>query len=278
MRKIYYPIIISVSPIFFYFIVGIIFNGDHRWILSITLTFIFLFSLYLLKQENEFKYALLVGAPIVITLLATSIYVGFTRSILYLIFIPISILSSWILFKRKSTLLNIITAIALFALIGFVGFPNSIVFQTNQGARTNIPFKGIELVNDKKENIVLDESKIIVLDFWTTSCSACFKKFPELEYYYLKYKTDPNIRFYSINIPLSRDSFENTIELVNKLNYDFPTLYATSTSAVKDLDIHFYPHLTIVKDGKIRYNGRLETEDHIFVNHLNSEIQLLLKE
>lgn len=65
---------------------------------------------------------------------------------------------------------------------------------------------------------------------------------------------------------------------MDELNYKFPTLYATSIKDVENLGIYAYPHLLILKNGKIRYDGRLETDKYIFVNHLQSEIDKLIPE
>jgi thiol-disulfide isomerase/thioredoxin len=280
MKKILLYLLIAILPIIIYFIFGGIFGGNHRWMISLTLPSIFVLSFLLfnkIEKKEHLKLGLTIIIPIFLIFFITSFFAGFSRTLMYLIFIPISVYLGWLFSNRKSILILIFSFI-LFAFVGLILFPNLFVLQNNIGVHTNEAFDGISLINKNKESIELDKSKIIVLDFWTTSCGICFKKFPDLEKYYLEFKNNPNVEFYSINVPLKRDEFSKVIKLVDDLNYEFPTLYATSIKEVENLGIYAYPHLLILKNGKLRYDGRLETDKYIFVNHLKSEINKLITE
>ena len=198
-------------------------------------------------------------------------------TLIYLILVPTSVYLGWLFINRKSLLIPLISFF-LFAFAGIIIIPNVFVLEHNAGANTNKEFSGLSLVNKNQEKVELDKSKIIVLDFWKTSCGVCFKKFPDFEKYYLEFKGNPNIEFYSVNVPIQRDEFLKVVKLVDGLNYEFPTLYATSIKEAENLGIHSYPHLLILKDGKVRYSGRLETDKNIFVNHIKSEINKLIVE
>jgi thiol-disulfide isomerase/thioredoxin len=280
MKKILLYLLIAISPIIIYLIFGGVFGGNHRYMISLTLLSIFVFSFLLFiktEKKEHLKLGLTLVLPIFIIFLITSFFTSFSRALLYIIFIPISVYLGW-LFSNRKTLLIPIFSFILFAFIGLILHPNVFVLQNNIRANTNEEFDGISLVNKNRETVELDKSKIIVLDFWTTSCGNCFKKFPDLEKYYLEYKDNPNVEFYSINVPLKRDEFSKVVKLVADLNYEFPTLYATSIKEVENLGIYGYPHLLILKNGKLRYDGRLETDKYIFVNHLKSEINKLITE
>jgi thiol-disulfide isomerase/thioredoxin len=280
MKKILLYLLIAILPIIIYFIFGGIFGGNHRWMISLTLPSIFVLSFLLfnkIEKKEHLKLGLTIIIPIFLIFFITSFFAGFSRTLMYLIFIPISVYLGWLFSNRKSILILIFSFI-LFAFVGLILFPNLFVLQNNIGVHTNEAFDGISLINKNKESIELDKSKIIVLDFWTTSCGICFKKFPDLEKYYLEFKNNPNVEFYSINVPLKRDEFSKVVKLVDDLNYEFPTLYATSIKEVENLGIYAYPHLLILKNGKLRYDGRLETDKYIFVNHLKSEINKLITE
>ncbi|SDY07084.1 Thiol-disulfide isomerase or thioredoxin [Lutibacter oricola] len=280
MKKILFYLLAAILPIIIYQIYYGIFGGNHRWMISLTLLSIFVLS-FILFNKKERKEDLILGFtivfPIFLIFLITSFFTGFSRTLLYLIFIPISTYLGWLFFKRKS-ILTLIFSLILFSFVGVILFPNIFILQKNVGVHTNEKFDGISLVDKNKEIVKLDKSKIIILDFWTTSCGVCFKKFPDLEKYYLEFKDNPDVEFYSINVPLKRDDFSKVVKLVDDLNYEFPTLYATSKKEVENLGIYAYPHLLILKNGKLRYDGRLETDKYIFVNHLKSEINKLITE
>lgn len=280
MKKKLHYISLALSPVIIYFIFGGIFGGNHKWMIFLTLSSIFVLSFlvfYKTKTKEHLKLGLTIVIPIILLFLIASFLADFSRSLMYLIFIPISVYLGWLFSNRKSLLIPIFSFI-LFIMVGLILLPNVFVLQNNIGANMNKEFYGLSLVNKNQESIELDKSKIIVLDFWTTSCGICFKKFPDFEKYYLEFKDNPNVEFYSINAPLKRDEFSKVVKLVDDLNYEFPTLYATSIKDVENLEIYSYPHLLILKNGKLRYDGRLETDKYIFVNHLKSEINKLLTE
>jgi hypothetical protein len=72
----------------------------------------------------------------------------------------------------------------------------------------------------------------------------------------LKYKENPNVKLYAFNIPIKSDTFEFAKKkLIKKYNYQFPVLYSGSDTIPKQLGFNKFPHLVILKNGKVRYNG-----------------------
>jgi thiol-disulfide isomerase/thioredoxin len=198
--------------------------------------------------------------------------------LLYLILLPLSLFLGWLV-KNKSKLFGLIYGI-LIVFCFLYGFDNWNSYIRNYNSRVNQQFPPIELVNSNNTKVKLDtiQNKIIVLDFWTTSCGVCFKKFPDFEKVYLEYKNNPNIVFYSVNIPIRRDTLSKTKQLVKELGYKFPTLFANSNKIPNSLGFNLYPHLTIIKNGRIRYNGNLVVSQKIKVYNIRSEINRLLNE
>ncbi len=282
MKKILLYLLTAISPLIIYLTFGKIFDGNHIWMISLTLPTIFILSYFLFNKTNK-KEHLKLGLTIVLPIFSLFLFLSFSNSfslsllLLYLIFIPISVYLSWLFSNRKSLLIPIFSFI-LFAIVGGILFPNVFVLLNNSEVHKNEQFNGLSLIDKNQESVELEKSKIIVLDFWTTSCGICFEKFPDFEKYYLEFRDNPNVEFYSINIPLKRDEFDDVVKLVEELNYKFPTLYAKSQEEVKKLGIYSSPHLLIIKNGRVRYSGRLETDKYIFVNHLKSEINKLINE
>lgn len=98
----------------------------------------------------------------------------------------------------------------------------------------------------------------VVLDFWTTSCGICFKKFPLLEKTFIEGQKSGKVKVYAVNSPLERDSANQAINIIKKLNYTFPVLVA-SHSTLSKLDIRGYPTVFVLNaNGNIIYQGNLE--------------------
>ena len=47
--------------------------------------------------------------------------------------------------------------------------------------------------------------KVLVLDFWTTSCAICFHEFPKLERLYAEYRDRSDVEVYAVNVPVEGD-------------------------------------------------------------------------
>ena len=95
----------------------------------------------------------------------------------------------------------------------------------------------------------------------------------------LKYKENLNVKLYAVNTPMKRHTSGSAKKMIEKYNYQFPVLYSDSDTIPKQLGFNKFLHLVILKNGKVRYNGYSAlVEDNLFVNSLEDEIDLLLKE
>lgn len=226
------------------------------------------------------KQLLLLSVPFLLLITLTLFLKDALTSIIlfYLMLLPISLILGY-LYQNKSLFYGLIYAVFI-TFIFFYGFDNWNSYIRNYKVHINQKSPPIELIDTTNEKIKLDtiQNKVIVLDFWITSCGVCFKKFPDYEKVYLEYENNPKIVFYSVNIPIKRETLLKTKELVKKLDYKFPTLYANSNEIPNSLNFNSYPHLTILKNGRIRYNGRLEVAKNVKINNIRNEIERLLNE
>jgi len=62
------------------------------------------------------------------------------------------------------------------------------------------------------------KGKIVVLDFWNTSCPTCYRKFPVLKEKQVKWSMFKNIAFYSVNCPIPEKDSTGQAEAVLKEN------------------------------------------------------------
>lgn len=102
------------------------------------------------------------------------------------------------------------------------------------------------------------EGKIVVLDFWTTSCGICFKKFPQVQRLYDKYKDNSKVTLYAVNDPLESDNKDQLFNLLREKGYTFPLLLACdSTSSY--MKVRAYPAVLVLDTvGNVAYRGRIE--------------------
>jgi len=242
---------------------------------------LFLLSGYIINRfikEQALFYISFIPLEIIffITLFQTGTNIGST--IIYLVFIPITFYLGFN-YKKGSFIYHLLYFLFLI-FIGRYGFLNlDAVTKNIHSRKINISPK-IVLKTSEDKTIQLDtiKNKVIVLDFWTTSCGVCFRKFPDFDNIYSKYKNNPKIELYAVNIPIKRDTLGQAKKMISYYKYNFPVLYAKSDSIPLSLNFNGYPHLIIIKNREIRYNGTLVTSSDIIFNNLEDEIELLLSE
>lgn len=275
-------LIISSALFFIYLLFGLFTWGNHTWLLFFTLSSNFVLSYFIFKKninDEKVKLGLLINLPLILLMFLTCIfYKDFSRGLLYIIFIPISSYLAYLFLLKKKNIIPVFSII-LFAFVGFFIFPNFFAFYKNTNSTRNVKFPNITFVNKENKIVNLTGNKVIVLDFWSTDCGICFKKFPDLEDVYLKYKGNKNVEIYSVHVPYRGDTFSNTIKILDSIGYKFPKIYAKSSKVIKDsLSINSFPHLLIIKNGEIRYEGMLETKKTVYMYNIEDEIDKLLYE
>lgn len=114
-------------------------------------------------------------------------------------------------------------------------------------------------LKDKDGKIVDDDlfnNKVVILDFWNTSCGACFQKFPLLQELSDQYQNS-NVAIYAVNVPLERDTIGQSFEVLQKRNFSFQNLDANDRGIVETMSIHYFPTTFIIVNGTIKFKGDL---------------------
>lgn len=260
-----------------YILAGIIFYGDHFYMLPITLITCFLVAYFL--KEGPKKLLFWAFVPLWLLILVPSIIaMDFKRSILYLVCIPLAaVLGRWA--KKSHFVPKLIFIIGFALFLGKYGYPSVLLALTDDSTfyKTK-PFPSDLVFFDKHKDTIQLDHKITVLDFWNTACKPCFEKFPYYEKISEKYQ-HPEIAFYSVNIPLKNQTFEARTEVEEKLNYSYTTIYGESMKTVQEaLDFNAYPHLIILKDSTIIYSGNFVTGESIYIDNLDRQLQKITRQ
>jgi len=102
-------------------------------------------------------------------------------------------------------------------------------------------------------------NKIIVLDFWSTTCGVCFRSFPKYEKLVKKYKGRDDIIFFAIGVANPHQSLDAVISKASTLPFDFSYLFMErnkNNNAFIAKYISKVPVVIIVgKTGNIAYIG-----------------------
>lgn len=154
--------------------------------------------------------------------------------------------------------------------MGYIGMKNWITYVRNKEAFVKEPVPPLNLFDDNNNKVSLSQfkGKTIILDFWSTSCAPCIKKFPELEKIYLKYLHDTSVVVYSVYLPLAGDNQKQINSFGNIEKYKFNKLYCYDFTSWNALMVKFMPYLIVIdKSFTIRYRGSFHTEWQYFTGN-----------
>ena len=107
------------------------------------------------------------------------------------------------------------------------------------------------------------QNEYVLLDFWSSSCGVCYKKFPLLQSFFERAeKENSEIIVASVFVPyLKNEQEDKGASIIDSLRYTFP-VWSTSSkdSLLKTLDIDAYPTVILLdKDRNVIYKGSLES-------------------
>lgn len=260
-----------------------IFSGAVNWTFQFAFNSILYFMVIdkfvfnLNSNKLNLKYLLILVLPFLLTYGIASLYPWLISGINMTHVIPIifSPLFGFIfailyrLLKAKKILQFPYIIIIIF--VCAISMENWLLYAFDDENPIHKSFPDLALKDIKNENFQFKKDKLIVLDLWATSCASCIKGFPEFEKLTQKYQDVKNIEFYTLNLPIKRDSNKNIKRYVE--NYKFNSLFTTNLSAWEELENHTVPKLLVLnKHRTIIYKGSLNDKWYHLYNNINAII------
>jgi thiol-disulfide isomerase/thioredoxin len=115
---------------------------------------------------------------------------------------------------------------------------------------------------DERKNFITDDNfknKIVLLDFWATTCGVCFKKFPQVQTLFEKYKNDSSVMILAVNSPLEEDTPNQAFEMIKEREYDFPVVITKDEFLAEKFGVKGFPTVFVInQNGQIVYKGDIE--------------------
>ena len=248
-------------------------NKSNKW-----LTLLFLLSPFLLIYGSGVLYDGLFDEPLthvhpIVFISIISAFIGFGFKLWYL------------KYPQKIVVVFACLYLLFFVVGGYVFMCNWLhyvwnkrhVLQTEQ-------LSDIQIWDFSDNEIKLDEieNKVIVLDFWSLYCGACFRKFPDLEKI-KNYYNNQDVIVYAVYIPKYYEddedtNLENRLKWMEEQNYTFD-IVKTDTITVNKLGIRGVPRLLVFdKNKKIILDSNVQfLEKRYIINNIYSVIDKSLK-
>jgi len=165
----------------------------------------------------------------------------------------------------------------LFAGIAFVGMLNWLSFSFS---RPVTPFDAPAFTfRDEHGRAVTRESlkgRTVVLDFWTTSCAVCYRKFPELQSLHDRFRDRADVAVYSVHLREVRETSDYPAKFFASSSFDFRRLSTVeSRRTMSEFGFAGVPTLVVIDpSGKVVFRGSgMISGPWIFVNDLGRIVQ-----
>jgi thiol-disulfide isomerase/thioredoxin len=237
------------------------------------------------EPNNRQNILLYLASSCLFLLLQTAYGLKFGSSMFYFLdiafILPMS-LGLYFVSIRKKIFYSYLVAIILFVLVSFPVQKNYFSFlQAEKLPINKNVFSTFKLINHKydTDSLVNLPQKVVVLDFWFVNCGLCFKKFPEYEKLYQRYKNDPDVLIAAVNYPLPKDKSDAFITTLSSLGYHFSPYKVVDTSDISKWGVEAYPTMFIFdKDRNVKYKGMLNIDPDIIVNNTISIIEEIKSE
>ena len=126
-----------------------------------------------------------------------------------------------------------------------------------------VPAFQMEDENGKSVTHESFKNKTLVIDFWTTSCAICFKKFPKLETLHSKIKDRSDIVAFAVNVPIKGDSRLQAVKMIRERGFSFPVLFADEKIINYQFEFNAYPSVFIIQNNKIVYYGDIDNVESL---------------
>lgn len=191
------------------------------------------------------------------------------------IFHLLGIISGFLFYISKGArrvfvlLISIIVCILFFP--GFDKWCFYVRFNSFSGKINEKIIHPLSLINFKGDTtlLALDQDKILVWEFWMTSCGSCFKQFPEFQKLYKQYENDTKVEFCAVNWPLKDISTHQVFQIIKDRGYTFPVAILSEPDSIyHELGIYKVPTVLIIERGTIIYRGDLLTSINVIENIL----------
>jgi thiol-disulfide isomerase/thioredoxin len=238
---------------------------------------------------SRFVYLLIVLIPFV-ALYGGLAIAGNHVHALPIAFVPIitiaaGVASNYYYYKNQHLKKVIVIALAFCGLVlaaAYIGMPNWLEYIFSVDEKRSVATPDFCLRGDEEATLCLDEQRgiVLVLDFWSTGCGACFRKFPDMEALQQHYSNE-NVEVIALNLLLRRDNPDSIVALANRLPYSFRHYFTTRESADslrKHFGIQAVPHYVVINPAdEVIHNGRMTTERFTRVNNAYSIIDEALR-
>lgn len=167
--------------------------------------------------------------------------------------------------KKPFSILAAISGILVTVFMFFQGYDlwfHKLNFDTFTGRVSSYTLPAKFEAFDEQKNLLTNDNlqnKVVLMDFWTTTCGICFKKFPQVQTVYDKYKYDSSVMIMAVNTPIEEDKPNQAFNDIREEGHSFPIVITKDEDLAEKYGVKGYPTTFVInRNGQIVYKGDIE--------------------
>lgn len=174
-----------------------------------------------------------------------------------------------------------LTLVVPLAVLGLVVVTSVPAFATRMATRemsAPAPAFSIGRLDGTMMNSAEFRGRVVVLNYWASWCPACRREMPELEKLYRRYRSNPRVSFWAVDVQEAGETPEKARAFMQNGGYTLP-IAVGSEKSVEGLRLDGFPALMIMDAaGRVRLIHTGYDRSEALQAKLSGEIEALLAE
>lgn len=241
---------ILVSPLIYFYD-----YSDYRINSTLILLLNFLIIVNHSKKMSSFRHLIGLAFSSLVQYLLIGLYLSDFGFVIFLIpsVTVVNLLTLFLLNKYKTRKAIIFVFLFIIFLGGYFAKPVSkyiLTYDKDINSKLDF-FPEIALVKENEELFVFENDVLYFLNFWSIYCSKCIKEMPDYDKLVTSY---PDVRFVKVLYASDSISIVKANKITDEYSFDKIRLL-NHIDFVDSIKNPSFPHLIVVKNNKILYNG-----------------------
>jgi len=218
---------------------------------------LFCAALWLSRREEDWLAALILVLPSLIAfscLVLVEVSFLWPHLLLWLVTVVIGILFLRLVRQRRGLAIGLVAALVVTS-VGYCEFyiPRKLSHKFNRFADSAAPAFALKPVSAGAIPVSPTPGKILVVDFFSTSCAPCIEELPELAAVQTELKNNRDIEFVIAASELGNDTPERFRAFIERRHINIPLAFDHGGKVHDSFGLHGVPALVVLdREGRVR--------------------------
>jgi len=257
-----------------------VYSNDVRLMYWSGATLLFWVAVWLGRRKEDWLAALILALPSLIAfscLVLVEVSFLWPHLLLWLATVAIGLVFLKLVRRRRGLAIGLVAALVVSS-VGYCEFyiPRKLAHKFNRFADSSAPAFTLDPVSGGPVPLSPTPGKILVIDFFSTSCAPCIAELPELAAVRAELQNNRDIQFVIAASELGNDTPDRFRAFIERRHVNIPLAFDAGGKVHDSFGLHGVPALVVLdREGRVRltragYNSAETSLHHDMVQFLKS--------